>query len=105
LTFFFGCDIKKSIIPVGNRRTDMELNKKAMGFTAGILWGLAIFLLTNFMLIIGAQGEIISDLGNFYLGYTFSFVGSLIGLAWGFVVGFIVGWIFAFLYNLFNKKS
>jgi len=81
----------------------MKLSKKAFALTAGILWGLGIFLVTNFFLIKGAPGQTISLLENFYFGYEFSFLGSLIGLAWGFIYGFIVGWLFAFLNNLFVK--
>lgn len=83
----------------------MKLNKKAFALTAGILWGFCLFSLTNFLLIIGAQGEKISNLKNFYIGYRYSFVGSLIGLVWGFIFGCIIGWTFAFLYNMFDKKS
>ena len=83
----------------------MKLSKKAFGLTAGILWGVAIFLLTNFLLLKGSGGAFIIGLRNIYLGYSFSFLGSVIGLIWGFVYGFISGWLFAFLHNLFVKTS
>jgi len=83
----------------------MELNKKAFGLTTGILWGVAIFLLTIILTLKGTEGEHLSRLATFYFGYRLSFIGSIIGLIWGFVHGFICGWIFAFLYNLFVKRS
>lgn len=83
----------------------MKLSKKAFGLTSGILCGAAIFLLTNFLIIKGTEGETISLLGHFCFGYSFSFLGSLFGLIWGFVYSFIAGWLFAFFYNLFVKKS
>ena len=83
----------------------MQLSKRAFSLTAGILWGVAIFLATNFLLLKGSTGGLISNLGNVYFGYSFSFLGSIIGLIWGFVNGFVAGWLFAFLYNLFVKKS
>jgi type II secretory pathway component PulF len=77
----------------------MKLNAKALALSAGILWGLLIFLLTNISLLRGGEGEHLSRLSQFYIGYSFSFLGSLIGLVWGFVTMFIVGWVFAWLYN------
>jgi len=79
----------------------MKLNAKALALSAGILWGLMIFLLTNISLLRGGEGEHLSRLAQFYIGYSFSFLGSLIGLVWGFVTMFIVGWVFALLYNKF----
>jgi len=83
----------------------MKLSKKAFGLTAGILWGVAIFIVTNFLLIKGTEGTIISGLRNFYFGYSLSFMGSIIGLIWGFAYGFVAGWLFSFFYNLFIKTS
>jgi type II secretory pathway component PulF len=77
----------------------MKLNAKALALSAGIIWGLLIFLLTNISLLRGGEGEHLSRLSQFYIGYSFSFLGSLIGLVWGFVTMFIVGWVFAWLYN------
>ena len=81
----------------------MKLNKKAFGLAAGILWGAAIFFLTNFLLLRGTEGAVISGLKNIYFGYSLSFLGSIIGLIWGFVDGFIGGWLLALLYNQFVK--
>jgi hypothetical protein len=88
-----------------NREGYMKLNKIALGLTAGILWGVGIFLATNFLLIAGGQGQTISKLNAFYFGYSFSFLGSLAGLIWGFVYGFITGWLFGLLYNFFSKEK
>jgi hypothetical protein len=83
----------------------MQLSKKAFGLTAGILWGLAAFLVTNYRILTGGTGVFLSNIELFYFGYSYSFLGSIIGLIWGFIYGFIVGWLFAFFYNLFVKKS
>lgn len=83
----------------------MEMSKKAFGLTSGILLAIAIFLLTNLLLIKGTEGTLIKGLKNICFGYSFSYLGSVIGLVWGFVYGFISGWLFAYLYNLFAKKS
>lgn len=83
----------------------MKINKKAFGLAAGIMWGAAVFLVTNLLLLMGSEGNLISNLGRLYFGYSFSFLGSLMGLVWGFVDGFIGGWVFAFLYNLFIPRK
>ena len=66
-----------------------KLNPKAFALALGIVWGLIIFLLTNISLLRGGEGEHLSRLSQFYIGYSFSFLGSLIGLVWGFVTMFV----------------
>jgi hypothetical protein len=83
----------------------MKLNTKAFALTAGIIWGLTVFIGTIWLLVIGSQGKTISTLGNFYFGYSFSFGGAFIGLLWGFIDGLIVGFLFAYIYNLFVPKE
>ncbi len=83
----------------------MKLNVKAFALTCGILWGLAVLLCTWWLLISGTPGEIISKLGAFYIGYSYSWGGAVIGLLWGFVDGLICGAIFAWLYNKLAKAT
>lgn len=83
----------------------MKLSKKSFGLAAGILWGVAIFAVTNILSIRGSGGTIIIGLKNIYLGYRLSLLGSIIGFIWGFITGFIAGWLLAFLNNLFIKSS
>jgi hypothetical protein len=62
-----------------------------------------IFVATNWLLLKGGEtvGPHLALLGQFFLGYTVSFWGSVVGLLYGFVTGFIVGYMVAFLYNFF----
>ena len=83
----------------------MKLHKTALGLSLGLIWGFTVMLATWWLLIIGAQGHTISKLRAFYIGYSFSWGGSILGLIWGFVDGFIAGVIIAWLYNLFSGKS
>ena len=82
-------------------------NTKVMGTVLGLMLGLFIFVLTNWLLIKGghesASGEYVVGphlelLGQFFIGYKVSFVGSLIGFAYGFAIGTLggstVGWIY-----------
>ncbi|MGB6364388.1 MAG: bacteriophage holin [Thermoanaerobaculia bacterium] len=76
----------------------MQLDKKALGLAMGILWGLAVLVMTVWAMFVGG-GEHLILLGKFYLGYGVSPAGALIGLIWGFIDGFIGGWVLAWLYN------
>jgi hypothetical protein len=82
----------------------MNLGKRALGLSLGLVWGFTVLLATWWLLYRGSSGVTISSLGKLYIGYTFSWIGGLIGFLWGFVDGFIGGVIVAWLYNLFNKK-
>src|SRR5882762_9747317 len=80
-----------------------KLDKVALGLAAGIMGGLGLFLATVFLLIKGGNpvGPNLALLGQYFIGYTVTWKGSLIGLAYGSVCGFILGWSTAFLRNLF----
>lgn len=82
----------------------MKLSVKGFALTAGILWGLSVFLLTLMSLWYGRGGHL-GLLSLVYIGYTVSYVGSLVGLAYGFVDGMITGALFAWLYNRFAKTA
>ena len=78
----------------------MKLNVKSFALTCGLVWGVALFLLTWWVIAFdGATGEP-TLIGLLYRGYSISPAGSFIGLAWGFVDGLLGGAIFAWLYNL-----
>lgn len=56
---------------------------------------------TNWLVIKGGPvvGPHLTLLGQFFLGYRVTFVGSLIGFAYAFVVGFVGGFAVAWIYN------
>ncbi len=78
----------------------MKLDVKAFALANGIIWGLAIFIMTVWVLMRGG-GETLILLEQFFIGYSISYAGALIGLAYGFVSGFICAGIFGWLYNRF----
>jgi hypothetical protein len=83
----------------------MRLNVKAFAITCGLMWGLGLFFLTWWMIMLdGATGEN-TFIGRIYRGYSISPVGSVLGLAWALVDGAIGGAIFAWLYNLLGNRS
>lgn len=89
-------------------RATVRLNGKVLGLIVGFVFGIGLFVATNWLLLKGgsldAQGrQIIGPhlelLGQFLIGYRVSFLGSLIGLAYGLVLGSITGSLIAWVYN------
>lgn len=79
----------------------LKLSERVMGLVLGILTGLTIFIATNWLLIKGGEhvGPHLGLLGQFFIGYSVTFRGSLIGMAYGFVTGYIAGWVIAWIYG------
>ena len=83
-------------------------NAKTLGLVFGLLFGLVIFIATNWLVIkgghINASGEYVVGqhlqlLSHVFIGYRVSFVGSIIGFGYGFAVGTLAGALFAGIYN------
>ena len=78
---------------------------RTLGLTAGIFWGVAMFILAWWMMLTGNAEGPITLFERIYIGYSFTPIGSVVGAAWGFVDGGIAGVIFAWLYNLIDRKG
>jgi len=79
----------------------LRLDAKIQGLIAGLLAGLAVLISTNWLIIDGETqaGSQLVLLGQFFIGYEVTFIGSLIGFAYAFVVGFLIGFGVTALYN------
>jgi hypothetical protein len=79
----------------------VRLNAKIQGTVTGLIAGLVLFLATNWLVLKGGYrvGPHLGLLGQFFIGYRVSFLGSLIGFAYAFVCGFVVGYAVASIYN------
>ena len=77
----------------------MKLDIRAFALACGLLWGLALFLVTWWILAFDRAITEPTFLGRIYRGYSITPLGSVIGLVWGFADGLIGGAIFAWLYN------
>jgi hypothetical protein len=89
----------------------VRLDTKLLGFVIGVLFALAIFAATNWLVVMGGyiddQGEAVVGphlalLGQFFIGYKVTFWGSIVGALYGFAVGSIVG---AGISSIYNKLS
>jgi hypothetical protein len=81
------------------------LNEKLLGIVLGILFGAALFLATNFLVLKGGRhvGAHLGLLSNFFPGYRVTFFGSIIGFCYMFLVGLIVGVVLGAVYNKIAK--
>ena len=77
----------------------MQLNVRAVAITASLMWGLTIFLVTWWVILLDGVSHEPTCIAMVYRGHSLTLLGSLIGLLWGLVDGFIGGLIFAWLYN------
>ena len=76
-----------------------RLNNKVIGLSLGLIFGLSLFLATNWLVIKGGDrvGPHLSLLSQYLIGYRVSFFGSLVGFIYGFalgtLIGGLIGWI------------
>ena len=77
------------------------LNAKVVGLALGLIFGLGIFVATNWLVIKGGDrvGPHLILLSQYFIGYRVTFVGSLIGAAYGFTLGTICGALMGWIYN------
>ena len=79
----------------------LRFNGNILGLVFGTMGALVVFVATNWLVIRGGNpvGPHLSLLGQFFIGYSVTFVGSLIGAAYAFVFGYVAGLIVAYVYN------
>jgi hypothetical protein len=77
------------------------LNVKVLGLALGLLFGLGLFLATNWLVLKGGEvvGPHLQLLSQYFIGYRVSFLGSFIGFAYGFAVGTLSGALIGLIYN------
>ena len=76
-----------------------KLNLKAFALTCGILWGVFLFFIAWWLIILEGFDAAPTFFVRMYPGYSISPLGSVIGLVWGFVDGLICGFIFGLIWG------
>lgn len=81
------------------------LNAKILGLSLGLLFGLGIFIATNWLVLKGGKvvGPHLQLLSQYFIGYQVSFFGSFVGFAYGFAVGTLSGSLIGWIYNKITK--
>lgn len=81
----------------------MKLDLKAFALTCGLLWGVALFAITWWIIFFDGASDAPTLIGRVYRGYSITPIGSLVGLLWGLADGFGGGLCFAWVYNRFAR--
>lgn len=76
------------------------------GIVVGLLMAAGLFVATNWLVLKGGYdvGAHLNLLGQYFIGYRVTFLGSFIGAAYAFVVGFAGGFAVARLYNALTSR-
>jgi hypothetical protein len=79
----------------------VSLQAGVLAFVFAVIGGLGLFLVTAWLLVKGGEnvGAHLNLLGQYLIGYSVTWKGSLIGLLYGAVIGAVLGWSIAKLYN------
>jgi hypothetical protein len=81
----------------------MKLQPIALGLAGGILWAVAIVVVSLVAANTSYWNELVPMIGQLYVGYDATISGTLIGAIFGFIDAFIGGILLAWLYNRFAK--
>lgn len=84
------------------QRAVLRLNANILGVVLGIITGLGIFVVTNFLILKGGEvvGPHLGLLRNFFPFYSVTFLGSIVGFGWGLLTGYVAGFLIASIYNV-----
>lgn len=79
----------------------VRLSAIVYGVVFGLVLGSGVLVATLWLVIRGGPvvGPNLALLGQFFLGYTVTYWGSVIGFAYGFAAGFAIGFSIASIYN------
>ncbi len=79
-----------------------RIHANILALIFAIICGLGLFIMTVWLLIKGGAlvGPHLELLGQYFIGYSVTWAGSVIGLLYGAVFGGICGWLIGMIYNL-----
>lgn len=79
----------------------LRMHAAITGIICGFAAGTIVFLATIWLVIKGGPvvGPHLALLGQYFIGYQVTVVGSIVGFFYAFVCGFVVAYVFARLYN------
>jgi len=79
-----------------------RIHAKILAFVFAMIGGLAMFVMTAWLLIKGGEnvGAHLQLLGQYFVGYSVSWGGSIIGFFYGALAGGLSGWLIGWIYNL-----
>ena len=82
-----------------------RLNVFQLGLALGLTWAIGMLFLGIVAWLFGWGAGMVKVMGDLYIGYSATLMGSIIGAIWGFFDCFIAGILIAWFYNLFSKSK
>jgi len=89
-------------------RAIARIHTGLIALTFAIIGGSGLFIMTGWLILKGQKnaGQHLQLLGQYFIGYTVTWEGSIVGFFYGAVLGGIVGWLIGWIYNrLVNLRS
>jgi hypothetical protein len=83
------------------RKAIARIQTGVLTIVLGLICGLSLFLMTAWLVIKSGEnvGAHLQLLGNYFPGYSVTWIGSIVGLFYGLVVGGVFGWAIGTIYN------
>lgn len=82
----------------------MPVDNKAFSLAGGITWALGVFLTGVGSTAVPGWSAAVNWLGQFYIGYAPTFIGSVIGAVWAFLDVAIGLYVFLYLYDYLREN-
>jgi hypothetical protein len=83
----------------------MKWDTKRAAMTGGIVWGVALFVVTLISIPTGYAMSFLQSIASVYPGYSVSVTGSIVGLIYGFLDVFIGVYITVWVYKQLGKSK
>lgn len=83
----------------------IQISPVSFGLALGVFWGVSVLLMGLMAYFFGFEEGVVAIIGNMYIEYQISIIGSFLRGIIGFIDGFITGVILAWLYNFFVRHS
>ncbi len=84
-----------------------RLRAGVMAVVFGFTGGVGLFVATVWLLVRGGTnvGKHLNLLGNYFPGYSVTWLGSVLGFLYGAIVGALLGWLIAWVYNRIAMRN
>ncbi len=82
-------------------RVVVRIQAGVLALVGALIGGIGLFVMTAWLLIKGGPqvGAHLQLLGQYFIGYSVTWKGSLVGLFYGALTGGLVGWAVGAIYN------
>jgi hypothetical protein len=82
-------------------RSIARIQAGVLAVAGALIGGVGLFVVTIWLVLKGGQdvGQHLQLLGQYFIGYSVTWVGSIIGFFYGALTGGIVGWAVGTIYN------